>query len=448
MKRKTEIWMVVFLAAILLTGLTACGGYRIETGSVSGGAVSGQAVSGSAVSDSTALNIHVMKEGKVTIPNPADVEGSVDVYLRKEPDDNIYVEDHYGEEVVPSVYEDFLADMSFLGFDKPVFVSSYAVGNLTKITNSIAHVTTQTKKGIKEKEIEGDCLVLFVTAEIPTAEDYMKDVENGIDSRSYIVVLDYGAGKSYKIETEFLLANIQHWSDLETVDLTGDGVQEVAVQHCYNQTIVFGAYRVNRETAELREIYSTLLSEEGGYRKERGFKGTLLDDYKVELEFPDIGYSKTVSMVKDGGYTEEELQIENHEDGEGSIKNYGALWKDGVLKGDGPVFLYTTDHVDYIKNKDGSIRVDFAWLLAVEHRSCDIGTMHVYYEYDKSKDTLVLAGAKYVNKEQAEKEWKEWEKNGERRGSCDEEKMEWISDFGGNDSSRYVGFDCLWRLPN
>lgn len=409
MKRKTEIWMVVFMAAMLLTGLTACGGYRIETGSVSGGAVSGQAVSGSAVSDSTALNVHVMTEGKVMIPDPADVEGSVDVYLRKEPDDDIYVENHYGDEIVPSVYEDFVADLSFLGFDEPVFVSSYAVGNLTKITDSITHVMTQTKKGIKEKEIEGDCLILFVTAGISTAEDYMKDVVNGIDSQSYIVVLDYGAGKSYKIETEFLLANIQHWSDLETVDLTGDGVQEVTIQHCYNQTIVFGAYRVDRE-AELREIYSTLLSEEGGYRKERGFKGTLLDDYKVKLKFPDIGYSKTVSMVKDGGYPEEELQIENHEDDEGGIKNYGALWKDGVLKGDGAAFLYTMDHVDYIKNKDGSIWVDFAWTLAVDHRSCDIGAMHVYYEYDKSKDTLVLAGAKYVNREQAEKEWKEWAK--------------------------------------
>ena len=90
--------------------------------------------------------------------------------------------------------------------------------------------------------------------------------------------------------------------------------------------------------------------------------------------------------------------------------NFVALWKDGTLKGHGTVFLYTTDHVDYIKNKGGSIRVDFARLLAVEHRSCDIGAMHVYYEYDKAKDTLVLAGAKYVDKDQAMKEWKEWYK--------------------------------------
>ena len=303
MKRKTEIWMVVFMAILLVTGLTACGGYQIETGSVSGGAVSGQAVSGSAVSDSTALNVHVMTEGKVTIPNPADVEGSADVYLRKSPEDNIYVEDHYEDEIVPSVYEDFVADLSFLGFDEPVFVSSYAVGNLTKVTDSITHVMTQTKKGIKEKEIKGDCLALFVTAGIPTAEDYRKDVVNGIDSRSYIVVLDYGAGKTYKTQTYFWLHNIQNWNDLEAVDLTGDGVQELAVQHCYNKTIQYGAYRVNRETEELREIYSTLLSEEAGrYRKEDGFKGTLLDDYKVKLEFPDIGYSETISMIKDAGY--------------------------------------------------------------------------------------------------------------------------------------------------
>ena len=405
MKRKTEIWMVVFMAILLVTGLTACGGYQIETGSVSGGAVSGQAVSGSAVSDSTALNIHVMKEGKVTIPNPADVEGSADVYLRKSPDDNIYDEE---DNILQSAYKDFVADLSFLGFDEPVFVSSYAVGNLTKATDSIAHVMTQTKKGIKEKEIKGECLALFVTAGIPTAEDYRKDVVNGIDSRSYIVVLDYGAGKTYKAQTYFLLHNIQNWNDLEAVDLTGDGVQELAVQHCYNKTIQYGAYRVNRETEELRKIYSTLLSEEAGrYREEDGFKGTLLDDYKVKLEFPDIGYSETISMIKDAGYKEEELQTEKRMYEDGSY-NFVALWKDGTLKGHGTVFLYTMDSVDYIKNKDGSVWVDFAWTLAVDHRSCDIGTMHVYYEYDKAKDTLVLAGAKYEDMDQAMKKWEEW----------------------------------------
>ena len=405
MKQKTEIWMVVFMAILLVTGLTACGGYQIETGSVSGGAVSGQAVSGSAVSDSTALNIHVMKEGKVTIPNPADVEGSADVYLRKSPDDNIYDEE---DNILQSAYKDFVVDLSFLGFDEPVFVSSYAVGNLTKATDSIAHVMTQTKKGIKEKEIKGDCLALFVTAGIPTAEDYRKDVVNGIDSRSYIVVLDYGAGKTYKAQTYFLLHNIQNWNDLEAVDLTGDGVQELAVQHCYNKTIQYGAYRVNRETEELREIYSTLLSEEAGrYREEDGFKGTLLDDYKVKLEFPDIGYSETISMIKDAGYKEEELQTEKRMYEDGSY-NFVALWKDGTLKGHGTVFLYTMDSVDYIKNKDGSVWVDFAWTLAVDHRSCDIGTMHVYYEYDKAKDTLVLAGAKYEDMDQAMKKWEEW----------------------------------------
>ena len=404
MKRKTEIWMVVFMAILLVTGLTACGGYQIETGSVSGGAVSGQAVSGSAVSDSTALNVHVMTEGKVTIPNPADVEESADVYLRKSPDDNIYDEE---DNILQSAYKDFVVDLSFLGFDEPVFVSSYAVGNLTKATDSIAHVMTQTKKGIKEKEIKGDCLALFVTAGIPTAEDYRKDVVNGIDSRSYIVVLDYGAGKTYKAQTYFLLHNIQNWNDLEAVDLTGDGVQELAIQHCYNKTIQYGAYRVNRETEELREIYSTLLSEEAGrYREEDGFKGTLLDDYKVKLEFPNIGYSETISMIKDAGYKEEELQTEKRMYADGSY-NFVALWKDGTLKGHGTVFLYTMDSVDYIKNKDGSVWVDFAWTLAVDHRSCDIGTMHVYYEYDKAKDTLVLAGAKYEEMDQAMKKWEE-----------------------------------------
>ena len=113
-------------------------------------------------------------------------------------------------------------------------------------------------------------------------------------------------------------------------------------------------------------------------------------------------------MVKDAGYKEEDLQIKNRVNEDG-YRNYGTLWEDGVLKSDAIVALYTMDHVDYIKNKDGSIRVDFAWTVALEHRSCTIGLMHAYFEYDKLKDTLVWRG-KYVNREQAEKEWKEWYK--------------------------------------
>ena len=94
--------------------------------------------------------------------------------------------------------------------------------------------------------------------------------------------------------------------------------------------------------------------------------------------------------------------------------NFVALWKDGTLKGHGTVFLYTMDSVDYIKNKDGSVWVDFAWTLAVDHRSCDIGTMHVYYEYDKAKDTVyedlndsTRHSVKYEEMDQAMKKWEE-----------------------------------------
>ena len=273
-------------------------------------------------------------------------------------------------------------------------------GRTTTMASMIDHIASNYERSILTLEKPAEYL-------FRSGKSMVLQREIGIDSRSYIVVLDYGAGKTYKAQTYFLLHNIQNWNDLEAVDLTGDGVQELAVQHCYNKTIQYGAYRVNRETEELREIYSTLLSEEAGrYREEDGFKGTLLDDYKVKLEFPDIGYSETISMIKDAGYKEEELQTEKRMYEDGSY-NFVALWKDGTLKGHGTVFLYTMDSVDYIKNKDGSVWVDFAWTLAVDHRSCDIGTMHVYYEYDKAKDTLVLAGAKYEEMDQAMKKWEE-----------------------------------------
>ena len=50
MKKKwNRVLSLMVMTAATMLALTACGGYQIETGSVSGGAVSGQAVSGSAV---------------------------------------------------------------------------------------------------------------------------------------------------------------------------------------------------------------------------------------------------------------------------------------------------------------------------------------------------------------------------------------------------------------
>ena len=109
-------------------------------------------------------------------------------------------------------------------------------------------------------------------------------------------MLDYGAGKCYKVKTDFFLHNIWWWNNLEAIDLTGDGVQELVAQHRYNKTSDFGAYRIDQKTENLREIYSTR-SEECGYREINEFEGTLLDDYKIKLEFPCIGYSHMIHGI-------------------------------------------------------------------------------------------------------------------------------------------------------
>lgn len=372
MNRKTS---VLFLAAIVIL-LCSCGRGSLQ-GTV-GDVVSGSAgtvndvASGSAVKRQVTLELDMDRKNKIIIPDPAKIQGDVvKIKLQKEAE--------YGE----YKDEEYLTDLSFAGFEKEVFVSSYVTGNMTTPESDAS-----------------DCLALFVH----------EDVEEREHEKNYFLVLDYGMGTYYKTETEFLLDGLDSWTELKAMDVTGDGVQELIASHIYNKSIELGVFRCKEKTQKLVDLFSTL----GGRIDRTWFSGHPIDDYKVVLEFPVIGYKETVSMIQDGGYEEKELQVDYRE----YLMEWNpiGLWKDGKLQknevDENTVFLYTLDHVDYVKTQEGIPQIELVRGIYVGHRAYGIGNMHMFLQYDAQTDRMVLNRAKYVDEEESQKEWKnfhEWD---------------------------------------
>ncbi|MDO4943177.1 MAG: hypothetical protein Q4E73_10140 [Lachnospiraceae bacterium] len=360
------------------------------------------------------LNVRVGMDEKVSIPDPSTRGGEVSVSLMEEPAYEDFEKeyksgDDEGEwpEGAEERYQNYLADLSFAGFDQPVFVGAHVVGNLTEASEHTAHITKKSKKGEDKKEVTGDCLGLWVATDIDTLDKYETKHDNNEWDNYYFVVLDYKNGVCYKTKTDFFFSALYDWGDLNAIDLTGNGVKELTVTNVYNKWIGFGAYRISKKEGSLKEIYVTGVGDDDDDVR-TFFSGKLKDDYKVELEFPDIGYSKTVSMIEDGGYKKEDLEKEFDEFMD---PNLVCFWKNGKLRRKSKkddVFLYTLDHVDFVEKDKGMTQVELIKSVAVGHRGESIGNMHIYLEYDKDSDRLVLKDAEYVDIKTAEKEWDEW----------------------------------------
>lgn len=379
MNRKTS---VIFLAAVVIL-LCAC-----NRGSLQGTAsdvVSGSAgtvndvASGSAAKRQVTLELDIDRKNKISIPDPAKIQGDVvKIKLQKEAEYGGYKD------------EEYLTDLSFAGFEKEVFVSSYVTGNMTTPESDAS-----------------DCLALFV-------HENLSETGSPYDEKNYFLVLDYGTGTCYKTETKFFLHSFTSWTELKAMDVTGDGTQEIVATHIYNKSIEWGAFRCDEETQKLVDLFSTLDDYKEDYVDRLWFSGRPIDDYKVVLEFPEIGYSETVSMIEDGGYKEEDLQVDHIE--APMEWNPVGLWKDGKLKKDkvdeDTVFLYTLDHVDYVTTQEGNLQIELVRGIYVGHRSERIGNMHMFLQYDAKTDRMILDRVKYVDEEEASKEWKtfhEWD---------------------------------------
>lgn len=357
------------------------------------------------------LNLRVGMDEKVMIPDPATARGEVKIDLMDVPDfEMVYTAEEEWPEASKKAYPNYLADLSCAGFDEPVYVSSYAVGDVTEATGTVSRISKQTKKGIWEQKVIGSCLCLFVTVGMDSLDTISKQGENETAPFDcYLVILDYQNGVCLKTATDFFLHSLDYWVDLDVADITGDGVDELLVSHEYNKSIDFGVYRAEKETQNIHEIYSNLkyVDEQENFMDVEDFAGTLLDDYKVRLQFPGIGFDQTVSMITDGGYKKSDLHKSLDR---WSCPNFVGKWKmDGTLKKKKQkneyVFLYTLDDITLEQNESGAMLIVFTRSVCVGHRSEVIGHIHTYLEYDAKTDSLALVKAKYVDYKTAEKEW-------------------------------------------
>ena len=343
---------------------------------------------------------------KVVIPDPAKTEGKVSISLCSKKSIEKICDDDKWYKKNGDLY--LGTDLSFAGFNRPVFVSSYAIGDMTEKSGKVSYISKKTDKGIKKKKVPGSCLVLFVTTKLEKYEEY---------DESYFVILDYKNGVSYKKKTTFYLPSLySRWVRLSLADVTRDGVQELLVSCLCNKSVEFGLYCTDVGKHNIKEIYSTRsdweenLWEPGWDFIDRlKFKGKLKDNYKVELMLPCIGYSKTISVIKDGGCKEKWLH--KKKDSYGCINPVGMWKKNGKLrkkwaKKHGKVFLYTLDDISYPKDKNGNIQIEFVRAISIGHRSTDIGNMHIYMQYDKDLEKLVVKNAKYSGYKKSKKEWK------------------------------------------
>ncbi len=351
------------------------------------------------------LDVHVGFGGKPVIPDPAKTDGKVSVSLLSKKNVKKVYKDGKWYKKNGDLY--LGTDLSFAGFKRPVFVSSYAIGDMTEKSGIVSYISKKTDNGVKKKKVKGSCLVLFVTTKLEKYEE---------SDESYFVILDYKNGVSYKKKSNLYLRwYYSEWVRLSVADVTGDGVQELLASSLCNKSIDFGVYHADMDTNKIEIIYNTYSDWEENLWKPGWdfidcveFKGRLKNNYKVELTVPCIGYSKTVSVIKDGGHNKKFLQKKMIDKW---CVNYIGMWnKNGKVrkkwaKKHGKVFLYTLNDISHQKDKDGNVQIEFIRPICIGHRSIEIGNMHIYLGYDQDLGKLVVKDAKYSDYKEAEKEW-------------------------------------------
>ncbi len=351
------------------------------------------------------LDISISKEKKNMIPNPAKTKGKVEIRLHEELDRS-------WDEISTEEKNNYYADLSFAGFQKEVLVSSFVVGNMTNTKSDKSKMRYLDKKG-REEEIKGNCLGLFVMDVKNT-----KAKEEDREGTNYFVVVDYAKKTYYKTKTEFFFHGMDQWTALKAMDVTGDGKTELVAQRCYNKSIELGVFRCKEKTHQLVDLFSTLddIDKYEDYPDRALFSGYPIDDYKVVLEFKDINYSKTISLL-DVGFKKKDLESDHDPNAEDDDMDwldwqFISLWKNGkILKNkvkEDIVFLYTLDYVDFLSKKGKKPQIDLIRGIFLGHRSEWLGNMHQIYEYDSQKDRLVMKDARFSDVKKAEKEMKSW----------------------------------------
>lgn len=407
-----KYFFISIVLSVLVAALAGCADQNstLTTQTSGTGAAVGTASGSSVVSDpinTTEIHITVDGKNKVSIPNPATAEGEINISLRDPKMDSVLGKcgqcegNSYGEycdNCKDYFYENYFTDLSFAGFDKPVHISSYAIGYMAEKNSSSPRFYVKEKGATKEEEKGGNCLTIFVT-------DLKGKISNEMNSslqegNNYLVILDYQNKCCYKTETDFHNNSWTHRNDMKFTDLTGDGREELVIQHNYNKSIDLEIHRLN-DKKKLKKIFTTWDVETADMTS---FSGYLEDNYKAVLKYKEIGFTETVSLL-DAGYKKENLETDQLPQGyEYDDYQFVRLWKNSKLQKEGKdpetVFLYTLDQASFVKNKKDMPQLRLLRGVYVGHRSDCIGDMYTYFQYDEEKETMELSAAKFkIDKE-------------------------------------------------
>lgn len=342
------------------------------------------------------LQISVSSQNKVSIPDPAKTGDNIQIMLQPFSEYKFNWNDWSSKRK-----QLYFADLSFAGFEKEMLVTSFAVDYIAEKNSSTAQIYYADKDNEKTKN--GNCLILFVTDTTikKMNKAFMwKQLEN-----NYLLLLDYANGTYYKTKTEFWIDS----NKFKCTDLTGDGKNELVTQAVHNTWVEFEVYRCDAQDHKMKRLYSSFETNGRVW-----FSGHLEDDYKAVLEFNDIGYSQTVSLL-DAGYTTEDLDIalmkEKYilKDDEWYDKKDGSwhfddtwparLWKNAKLlknKTDKVYLSLSTDYVSFETSSQGIPQLKLYYYVDIGHKSTSIGKLWLYLQYDKDQDKLILADAEFT----------------------------------------------------
>ncbi len=391
---------MLFVSVAAMLTLCACGGRlggpgnrsarSVSSGSidVSGGAVNatGAAVSGGAVT----MKISVGKERGVVIPDPATAGREIEISLSSEEGCDAEEESGYARKK-----ERYLADMSFAGFENKVFVTSYAVGYMAQKDSSTVQIVNEDKGKTKTKK--GNCLAVHVV------EDPMLTVDMSIyddegrsinDDKNYLVVIDYANRSCFRMKTNFDSGGFYYeWPDMRFADLTEDGGEELVIEAVHNKWVDCEIYRYDAESRKTRRIFDTY-----GQMDRECLSAELVENYRVQLKYKGTDYKETLSLL-DREYTREDLELgQGNADPSYDATHFARVWKNGVpdkesikeiVEPDDYVGLYVPEDIRYEVSSKGVPQIRTASYMYLGHRSCHLGYLCVYYQYDNKKEKFV-----------------------------------------------------------
>lgn len=349
-------------------------------------------------------------KGNFSIPDPEKAEETAEVVLHKckykEWENNLYCVDQKDEPAY---------DLSFLGLKNPVYVTNFAIGNVTG---------------------EEDCLVLALEEKYENEDDS--------ENYAYLAVLDYKNKKSYLTKTD-VIAGQGRDEQINLCDITGNGRKELIFSSEPNMVVIWNLYQFTGN--KLKKIYS---NNETAELERDGFKIELLDDYKMKITGRKFDYEQTISLL-DLGYQKEDLEYvdpnnldKSENEGRRAFKN-GKLMKEDedsswriqirALMAENwtknyDEYSYVGNYAEYNYFKEIDTEQGMGIPLSVVLGDEEIGKLYIYLKYDAETDEMKIAQVEFIKIPYLSEEGsKETAENVDKNMYTDEELEKMASDF-------------------